>query len=60
MYIVELEIHIYKWNIGSIMNEVIRTISHRFIVFYETIFLQKHNQANRKQQRQQFFAYKNF
>ena len=56
MYIVELEIYIY---IRSIVNEVIRTISDRFF-FYENIFLRKHNQANRKKQRQQFLAHKNF
>ena len=61
MYIVELKIYIYKCHIRSIVNEVIRTISDRFFfIFYKTIFLQKHNQANRKQQRQQMLAHKNF
>ena len=50
-------------NISSIVNEVIRTISSQFIFFYENAQIRKSNQnqltkqkqANKKQQRQQFF-----
>ena len=59
-------------NTSSIVNEVMRAISSLFIIFFkEKIFgaqkhklnqnqLTKENKANKKQQRQKFFAHKNF